>query len=329
MAAFIGASDTVIADAGTGLQALELANMQNEDIIQCIGELCAADMETSGILASVSLAQFILESGYGKSELAQMANNCFGMKCSLSGNTWDGSAWDGVSEYTKETQEYVDGSYVTVTADFRAYPDVETSISDHSAYLLGAKNGSSLRYDGLKGEKDYKKAVQIIKDGGYATAPDYVDKVCDIIERYSLTDYDGKSDSENQSAEWYRVRISWADAKSQIGAFHDIANAKACADANPGYAVFDETGSQLYPENVSEPYLVRVKINDLNMRLDATIDAVSVGYIPVGTYTIVEEKNGKVSKNGTEGLWGRLKSEQTYDGKSVPVWICLSYAEKI
>jgi flagellum-specific peptidoglycan hydrolase FlgJ len=47
-------------------------------------------MKKSGILASVSLAQFILESGYGKSELAQKANNCFGMKKSLSGNTWSG-----------------------------------------------------------------------------------------------------------------------------------------------------------------------------------------------------------------------------------------------
>ena len=45
------------------------------------------DMKKSGILASVSLAQFIQESGYGKTELAQNANNCFGMKCTLSGNT--------------------------------------------------------------------------------------------------------------------------------------------------------------------------------------------------------------------------------------------------
>lgn len=104
------------------------------------------------------------------------------MKCSLSGNTWSGSSWDGTSEYTKETKEYVNGEYVTVTAAFRAYPNVEASIADHSAYLLGAKKGEALRYAGLKGEKDYKKAVQIIKDGGYATAPDYVNKVCSIIE---------------------------------------------------------------------------------------------------------------------------------------------------
>ena len=119
------------------------------------------------------MEQFILESGYDKSELAQNANNVFGMKCSLSGNTWSGSTWDGMSKYTKQTKEQnADGSYTTITADFRKYPCVEDSIADHSAYLLGAKNGSKLRYDGLKDCTDYKKAVQIIKDGGYATQHD-------------------------------------------------------------------------------------------------------------------------------------------------------------
>ncbi len=59
---------------------------------------------------------------------------------------------------------------VAITADFRKYHGIEDSIADHSAYLLGAKNGSNLRYDGLKGCTDYKKAVKIIKDGGYATS---------------------------------------------------------------------------------------------------------------------------------------------------------------
>lgn len=149
----------------SGLQASALKNLSEADVIAKVGPLFTADQKASGILASVSLAQFILESGYGKSELAQNANNCFGMKKSLSGNTWGGSAWDGTSIYTKKTQEYENGAYVTVTADFRKYPSVEKFIADHSDYLLGAKNGSRLRYDGLKGCTDYKKAVQIIKDG--------------------------------------------------------------------------------------------------------------------------------------------------------------------
>ena len=46
---------------------------------------------------------------------------------------------------------------------------------------------------------------------------------------------------------WYRVRKSWSDAKSQKGAFHNLANAKKCADDNTGYKVFDESGNQIYP----------------------------------------------------------------------------------
>lgn len=67
-----------------------------------VGALFTADQKKSGIPASVSMAQFILESGYGKSELTLGANNCFGMKKSLSGNTWSGSTCDGVSIYNQE-----------------------------------------------------------------------------------------------------------------------------------------------------------------------------------------------------------------------------------
>lgn len=173
----------------TGLQAISLKDLSEADVIKKIGALFTADQKKSGILASVSMAQFILESGYGKSELAANANNCFGMKKSLSGNTWAGSAWDGSSVYAKKTQEYEGGKYVTVTADFRKYLCVENSIADHSAYLIGAMNGSKKRYEGLAGCIDYKKAAQIIKDGGYATAPTYVTSLCNIIEKWNLTQY--------------------------------------------------------------------------------------------------------------------------------------------
>ena len=155
-----GSADFGGGSASKGTQASVLKNMSEADAIKKVGALFTADQKKSGILASVSLAQFILESGYGKSELAQNANNIFGMKCSLSGNTWSGSSCDGKSKYTKKTQEqHKDGSYETTTADFRKYPCIEDSIADHSAYLLGAMNGKKLRYDGLKGCTDYKKAV--------------------------------------------------------------------------------------------------------------------------------------------------------------------------
>jgi hypothetical protein len=228
------------------------------------------------------------------------------MKCSLSGNTWSNSTWDGTSKYTKETKEqHSDGSYETITADFRKYPCIEDSIADHSAYLLGAKKGSSLRYEGLKGCTDYKKAVQIIKDGGYATSLSYVQNLCSIIERWDLTQYDAK-DAETPIA-WYRVRTSWEDSKSQKGAFKILDNAKKCADANPGYKVFDVDGVCIYTPKTSSPevpFLVKVSISDLNIRKGPGTDYDRTQYIPIGIYTIMEVKAGKGSTAG----WGRLKS---------------------
>ena len=314
--------------AATGLQAGALKDLSEAEVIAKVGPLFTADQKKTGILASVSLAQFILESGYGKSELAQNANNCFGMKKSLSGNTWGNSTWDGVSIYTKKTQEQnPDGSYETITVDFRKYPCVEDSIADHSAYLLGAMNGSRKRYDGIAGMTDYKAVVQLIKDGGYATSLSYVQNLCGIIERWNLTQYDAANAAESTQV-WYRVRKTWADAKSQKGAFHVLSNAKACADANPGYSVFDESGKAIYTGKDSgsqaafQPYLVKVSITDLNIRKGPGTNYAKTGkYTGVGVFTIVEESAGTGSDQG----WGLLKSYQS--GRNG--WVSLDYCKKL
>lgn len=165
-------------------------DMDEQEFIAYIGPLATKDMKKSGILASVTTAQAILESGYGTTTLATEANNLFGMKASLSGNTW-GSAWDG-RIYKKETWEYDEttGKTYTIIAEFRRYDSYSESLADHSAYLRGAKNGSKLRYRGVIGNKDYEETARIIKNGGYATDPAYVTKLCDIIERFDLTQYD-------------------------------------------------------------------------------------------------------------------------------------------
>ena len=310
------------ATTSQGTQASAFSALSEADVVKSVGTLFTADQKKTGILASVSMAQFILESGYGKGELAQNANNVFGMKCSLSGNTWSGSTWDGKSKYTKQTKEQnADGSYETITADFRKYPCVEDSISDHSAYLLGAKNGNKLRYDGLKGCTDYKKAVQIIKDGGYATSLTYVQNLCSIIERWNLTQFDVK-ESET-TVDWYRVRKTWADAKTQKGAYKILENARKCADANPGYSVFDVNGVNIYTSKTTAPvapdvpFLVRITISDLNIRKGPGTDYARTQFITVGVYTIVEVKSGKGSTAG----WGRLKSGAG--------WVALDYCTRI
>ena len=139
--------------------------------------------EKSGILASLTIAQAILESGWGTSELAQNANALFGIKAD---SRWNGKA------YSKETQECYDGvNYTTVTALFRAYSSWDESITDHSAFLLTGN-----RYAAVIGEKDYKTACHAIKAAGYATAPDYAEKLIALIESYGLTAYDGDVQKE-------------------------------------------------------------------------------------------------------------------------------------
>jgi flagellum-specific peptidoglycan hydrolase FlgJ len=136
----------------------------------------------------VTTAQAILESGYGTTTLGMEANNLFGMKAQLSANTWS-SPWTG-KVFIKSTQEYLDQQWYTVTDTFRAYESYAQSLADHSAYLAGAMNGTKLRYEGVVGNTSYKKTIRLIKNGGYATDPDYVTKICNIITRYNLTQYD-------------------------------------------------------------------------------------------------------------------------------------------
>lgn len=106
----------------------------------------------------------------------------------------------------------------------------------------------------------------------------------------------------------YRVRKSWADSKTQKGAFKKLDNAKACADKNAGYSVFDENGNVIYPESKSAaavPFLFQVTVPDLNIRRGpGTTYNMTGNFTGVGVFTITEVKEGPGAKKG----WGRLKS---------------------
>lgn len=184
-----------------GLQALDLAGKPTAQIVDTIGPLCTEDQRKTGILASITMAQMILESGYCSTELAKAANNLFGMKTELSGNTWPDSAWDGDSVYLMDTEEWINGTRLTLNEAFRKYPNIEASIADHSAYLRGALKDGAPRYAGLVGCTDYKQAAQIIKDGGYATAPEYVSQLCHLIEIWGLTKWDVKDEPQEEQDE--------------------------------------------------------------------------------------------------------------------------------
>ncbi len=128
---------------------------------------------------------------------------------------------------------------------------------------------------------------------------------------------------------YYRVRKTWEDKASQIGAYTVLQNAKNCVDANPGYAAFDEAGKQVYPvvtgsavepvkERVTVPFLVRISIDDLNIRKGAGTNYSKTGkYTGKGVFTIVEVASGQGSDSG----WGRLKSGAG--------WVSLDYCQKV
>ena len=246
-----------------GFQASDLQGLTEAERIAKIAPLYQECMARTGMLASVGIAQFCLESGYGNTDLAIFANNLHGMKATLSGNTWDGSAWDGESVYTKKTAEQdAAGNVYYVTADFRKYTKCEDSIADRAAYFANAMDGSSKRYPGLVGEKDYKTAIQIIKDGGYATDVNYVSKLVNLVERWNLYQYDegidvpetGTGDILPETEQkWLRVGTAWTNGKciGQVGAFHDQEKAEKYADKyrdenKQTYCVFDGKGVVLY-----------------------------------------------------------------------------------
>ena len=122
---------------------------------------------------------------------------------------------------------------------------------------------------------------------------------------------------------YYRVRKAWSDSKSQKGAYKILSNAKKCADANPGYSVFDNNGVNIYTPNTSTkaapdvPFTVKVSISDLNIRKGPGTDYAKTGkFTGKGVFTIVAVKSGQGSTAG----WGRLKSGAG--------WISLDYAVK-
>ena len=158
---------------------------EQQDFITKVGAIATEDMEKSGILASFTIAQAILESGWGTSALATNANALFGIKAD--------SRWNG-RVYSTTTNECYDGvNFTDEVALFRAYDSWEDSIADHSAFLVG-----SSRYAAVIGEKDYKIACTAIHAAGYATDPTYAEKLISIIEKYNLTVYDAEGKEENK-----------------------------------------------------------------------------------------------------------------------------------
>lgn len=158
--------------------------MTNAEFVEKIGALASEDMKKTGILASLTIAQAILESAWGTSALAQAPNyNLFGIKGAYNGN---------YCEFN--TSEYLNGKWVTVKAQFRKYPSWAESLADHSALF-----NTYDRYANLRGCTDYKLACRYVREDGYATDPSYTSKLINIIESNNLTRFDNGAVSTTPS----------------------------------------------------------------------------------------------------------------------------------
>ncbi|MEZ4874665.1 MAG: glucosaminidase domain-containing protein [Flavobacteriaceae bacterium] len=138
--------------------------------IDTYSDIAKEEMLQYGIPASITLAQGILESGAGRGELTQKANNHFGIKCHTN--------WTGEKVYHDDDEK---------GECFRKYVDAKYSFRDHSLFLT-----QRTRYQGLfkLAKDDYKGWAYGLKSAGYATDPKYPKKLIDIIEANQLYKYD-------------------------------------------------------------------------------------------------------------------------------------------
>lgn len=134
---------------------------------------------------SAIIAQSILESAWGKSQLASKYYNYFGMKC--------GTKWTGKSVNMTTKEENTTGTLTTIKDNFRVYDNLENGIRGYFDFI------SSSRYDKLKTATSSKNYLEIIKQAGYATSSKYVDNVYKVVTDNNLLQYD----NENVSLETF------------------------------------------------------------------------------------------------------------------------------
>ncbi|WP_341221011.1 glucosaminidase domain-containing protein [Polaribacter atrinae] len=178
-------------------------NKQTLDYIRKYAAVSVKEMHLHRIPASITLAQGILESGRGRSELALKSNNHFGVKCH--------SEWQGQRVYHDDDHK---------GECFRKYQYVESSYGDHSAFLTQRRRYAFLfnyRSD------DYKGWARGLRKAGYATDKKYPNKLIKIIEDYRLYEFDKiKNKSFNADDKTIEVVIDDARPKKSIGRYYEV-----------------------------------------------------------------------------------------------------------
>ena len=153
--------------------AAEKPGSEQAKFIEEAGQAARSSQESTGVPASVTVAQAILESNWGKSSIGS-ANNYFGIKA----HGKPGPA--GV--VNANTGEYVNGAYVTMNEPFRAYNSMAESFIDHGKFFV-----ENSRYaPAFKVKDDPKAFARAVQQAGYATDPGYASKLISLMDTYDL-----------------------------------------------------------------------------------------------------------------------------------------------
>ncbi len=195
--------------AAPQLQASDNGRQAIYDYIATYKDIAIAEMERTGVPASIKMAQAILESNAGRSKLAVNANNHFGIKCA--------GDWNGRTFYQKDDDR--DSRGRLIPSCFRSYQTVEESFIAHSEFLSGPSRQS--RYGWLfdLDPTDYEAWAHGLQKSGYATNRRYGNLLINVIENYSLYELDHMERPLASASEREERRERMAEKRKDDGFF--------------------------------------------------------------------------------------------------------------
>lgn len=213
-----------------------------EEYIETFSEVAQMEMKAFGIPASITLAQGLLESGFGKGALALKTNNHFGIKCH--------TGWDGDYDFHDDDEK---------GECFRKYNHPMYSYRDHSLFL---KNRSRYAFLFDYPADDYKRWAKGLRQAGYATDKRYPQKLISLIERHQLYRYD-----KAVLGEGYRRAERQAVVANEAPSFHVVQPGDTLYSLSKRYSVsVDELmrWNYMYDTNLSVGQKLTVRTENYN-----------------------------------------------------------------
>lgn len=179
----LAAANTDTASNQVDLSSLYFSsNAKSQNFIESVAQGAINGWTKYGVLPSVTVAQAILESGWGQSALSTQAHNLFGIKGSYNGQY-----------VTMQTREVYNGQSYYIYDNFRKYANNSESVEDHGNFLY-----SNSRYANLLGDQSYASVARKLQADGYATDPSYASSLIKLVEMYNLTQLDNITFSGKQ-----------------------------------------------------------------------------------------------------------------------------------